>query len=832
MIAFLFLVSVIWLGLVLDEEFSISRGDLPVRLASAIVLGAFWGTWLVFLLAWAFGFGTGTLLTSVGIIFGINLLSWKFRNRGRAWLASLVAFDRSFWLASIIPVGLITLYFSACVWIAPNGDILFRGNTRDLAFHMATVSAFVEQTAFPPFNPQSAGAKLSYHFMSDFFAAILCKGGFSLFYSLKIPMVLLAFSLGTLTCHFFHSILKSRAATVFAGFLFFFGHIGIVNLLFGLAGYPSGNVPLSLGSWHGVLDHLTYPYYNFLNVIIDYFQPQLPFLFAFPLAALVLLALYRKCLEPAVIDRTTCFLLAVTAFLPLFHMHTFLTIAPLVGLLVLFERAPRTATVGASAGLSPETDLLGAPLIQSGAHPAPSVLLKFGLLLLAAIPVGAQLAFVLSQQKVAGFSGFDVASHLGNLPEIPTLLHAQRAWFWVRAAGLPLVIGLIGVSLSVAALRRSRDRERRGEIALLLLFVVTFSYFILINFFRFTPNWGDSNKFFLYLDLVLCLYAGRLLAGMWGKSRALRITAATLLAVGAILPTIVEWTERYTRTPERLFSASDLVVADWIRLNTPGDAVFLTANSTVHLVPALAGRRVVNGAYTRETGYADQAVEDLVFRAYQEANPSLITSAKVNYVMVGPAEEGLYYVNRETMDRRFTTLYDQSSRGARYSIYEVRDQTAADILREQEYERSRPFVWLSELKPASVQQQYDTLKINKAVSLQPLTLHGKRYASGLGTHANSEIHFSLDGLYTSFETVIGLDDSQMGGIGTIVFEVWVDDRKVYASKVLRGGDIPQEVKVSVAGAKELKLVVTDAGDGNHFDHGDWADAQLLKKPVP
>jgi len=830
MIAFLFLVSIVWLGLVLDGEFAISRGDFPVRIASAIVLGAFWGTWLVFLLAWKFGFGTGTLFASTGIIFAINLASWKFRRRNLAWLASLVVFDRSFWIASIIPVGLLTVYFSACVWIAPSGDILFRGNTRDLAFHMATVSAFVEQSAFPPFNPQSAGAKLSYHFMSDFFAAILCKGGFSLFYSLKIPMVLLAFSLGSLTCHFFHAILRSRAATVFAGFLFFFGHIGIVNLLFGLAGYPSGNVPLSLGSWPGVLDHLTYPYYNFLNVVIDYFQPQLPFLFAFPLAALVLLALHRKCMEPLVIDRTTCFLLAVVAFLPLFHMHTFLTIAPLVGLLVLLGGVKRNTAV--AAGAAPETDLLGAPLPPTGSHPAPALLIKLGILLLAAIPVGIQLAFVLSQPKVAGFSGFDVAGHLGDLPEIPSFLHAKRVWFWVRAAGLPLVIGMIGVMLSIAAFRRTRQSERRGEIALLLLFAVTFSYFILINFYRFTPNWGDSNKFFLYLDLVLCLYAGRLLAGMWARSRAFRATAATLLAIGAILPTIVEWSERYTRTPERLFSASDLVVADWIRLNTPGDAVFLTANSTVHLVPALAGRRVVNGAYTRETGYADQAVEDMVFRAYQEANPFLITTAKVTHIMVGPAEEGLYYVNRETMDRRFTTLYDQYSRGARYSIYEVREQTAADIMREQEFERSRPFVWLSELKPTSVQQEFDTLKINKAINLQPLTLRGKRYANGLGTHANSEIRFALDDHYASFETVIGLDDSQLGGIGSIVFEVWVDDRKVYNSKVLRAGGIPQEVKVSVAGARELRLVVTDAGDGNHFDHADWADAKLLKKPAP
>jgi lysophospholipase L1-like esterase len=33
--------------------------------------------------------------------------------------------------------------------------------------------------------------------------------------------------------------------------------------------------------------------------------------------------------------------------------------------------------------------------------------------------------------------------------------------------------------------------------------------------------------------------------------------------------------------------------------------------------------------------------------------------------------------------------------------------------------------------------------------------------------------------------------------------------------------------VNVTGADRLKLVVTDAGDGNGWDHADWADATLV-----
>ena len=847
MLSIVFLVATLWLGFVLDEEFSLSRGDFLVRLAAAIVLGCFWGTWIVFLLAWAFGFSVDTLVVGTATVLLCNLLAWRFRGRNLAWFASLFAFNRRFWQASVLPTVLFTAYFAVCVWIDGHGDIRFRGNTRDLAFHMGTVSAFLEQSAFPPFNPQSAAAKLSYHFMADFSAAILCRGGFSLFCALRIPMVLFAFSLCALTCHAFFAVLKNRSATVFAGLLFFFGHIGLINLAFGLAGYPSGSVPLSIRSWSSIEDQLIYPYHNFLNVVIDYFQPQLPFLFGFPLAMLILVALHRRFTLQTPTDRSTYFILGLIAFLPLFHMHTFLTISPLVALLVLVEPVPQPSltspgrgfvarlvglTMGDESAPRPRSreNLAAAHLPLGKENDSLHAPLRLLALVLAAIPIGLQLGWILSQEKAPGFSGFDVPKYLGGLPEIPNFLHLQRCWFWIRAAGMPLVLGLAGVLFTVGPSLRGSRPERRTEFALLALLCVTGFYFLVINIYRFTPNWGDSNKFFLYFDFVLCIYSARILASFWQKSLSLRIAACLLVSAGALVPTAIEWAARYRRVPERLFSACDQRIADWVRLNTPKDAVFLTANSTVHPVPALAGRRVVNGAYTRETGFADETTEALVARAFQQADPSLITTIKVTHVFVGPEEEGLYHLNRAVLARRYKTLYDQFCLGVRYSIYEINERSVEEVQRERDADNARPSVWLSELEPVFVGQEYGTLKYDLSFDLAPLSLDHLKYPSGLGVHAASEIRYNLNQGYTLFQSDIGVDDGQIGGIGSVVFQVWVDARKVYESRILHAGDPTEHLSIDIAGAQTLKLIVTDAGDGNHCDHADWAGAKLIRTP--
>ncbi len=830
MTSVVFLLAIVWLGLVLDDEFSLSRGDLPLRLAAAVVLGSLVGTWLVFLLAWCLGFHLGTILGATGLILLFDLASWR-RGRDRAWFRRLLSLDREFWRSFGPLVVLITAAFVFGVWRNADGDILFRGNFTDMGFHMGTVSAFLEQSAFPPFNPQSAGAKLSYHFMSDFFAAILCRGGFSLFYSLKVPMVLWAFALGSLACSVFSVVLRHRVAAICASVLFFLGHIGVFNLAFGLAGYPVGNGALTPLSWDSLEDHLTFPYFNFLNVLVDYFQPQLPFLFGFPLAALLLLFLFRQFVHREPAGRSNYFALGLVAFLPLFHMHTFLVLAPLVVLALATGRTvpaePPGGPGGGPASSAPGRAPRWTGLWRQGWRPR-SVLIMAATLLLAGAVILLQFAFLLSQPKAAGFSGFDVPARLGALAEIPDFLHAQRLWFWIRAAGPPFILGLAGFALPSNLRCRARDPDGRSRLALLILFVVTSGYFVLINFYRFTPSWGDSNKLFLYWDLVLCLYAGRLLAGWWERSRFGRGAAVSALLLGAVLPSAVEIGVRFWRPPSVLFTAGDQVAADWIRLNTPPDAIFLTANSYLHYVPALAGRRVVNGAYTRETGFADASVEKTVARAFQEADPQLITALRVTHIMVGPDEREHYHINRTLLARRHRLVFEQVSRGQRYSVYEARVITPAARAREREEEAARGFVWLSELDPDSV-TQFGALRFDESFDMGPLTLAGKVYASGLGTHAPSEIRYELGGRYAAFEAELGLDDSQLGGPGSIVFKIEVDGRVAFTSGLRTAGLPPLPVRVDVADAQTLRLLVEDAGDGNHCDHADWAGARLIKK---
>ncbi|MQA28774.1 MAG: hypothetical protein GEU82_02895 [Luteitalea sp.] len=108
----------------------------------------------------------------------------------------------------------------------------------------------------------------------------------------------------------------------------------------------------------------------------------------------------------------------------------------------------------------------------------------------------------------------------------------------------------------------------------------------------------------------------------------------------------------------------------------------------------------------------------------------------------------------------------------------------------------------------------------------PLSLNGVTYAKGLGAHGASDVRYALERSCSVLTAVVGIDD-EVGDLGSAVFQVWTDGVKRYDSGVLNGAMPGVSVDVSVAGANELALIVTDGGDGNSHDHGDWANARLI-----
>ncbi len=139
-------------------------------------------------------------------------------------------------------------------------------------------------------------------------------------------------------------------------------------------------------------------------------------------------------------------------------------------------------------------------------------------------------------------------------------------------------------------------------------------------------------------------------------------------------------------------------------------------------------------------------------------------------------------------------------------------------------------VALGELDPMSARQGWGQLLVDESVTGRTLQIGDRRFATGLGTHASSEIVYDLSGAYERFECWVGVDAAtRTYPQASVVFKVIADGRELFDSGVMRANTRAKPVKVPLTGVNELKLVVTDAGDGINCDHADWADAFLFGK---
>ncbi|MDX9973182.1 MAG: NPCBM/NEW2 domain-containing protein, partial [FCB group bacterium] len=141
------------------------------------------------------------------------------------------------------------------------------------------------------------------------------------------------------------------------------------------------------------------------------------------------------------------------------------------------------------------------------------------------------------------------------------------------------------------------------------------------------------------------------------------------------------------------------------------------------------------------------------------------------------------------------------------------------------FAQAEAVVRLEELDLKSMAQGYGTPQKATSIVGKPLQLGGKVYEHGLGSHSISEYLVDVNDA-ARFEAVVGVDD-ETNKQGSVVFQLWVDGKLALDTGVLRGGDAPKPISVDLEKAKYLALVVTDAGDGNTFDHADWADAKFV-----
>ena len=125
-----------------------------------------------------------------------------------------------------------------------------------------------------------------------------------------------------------------------------------------------------------------------------------------------------------------------------------------------------------------------------------------------------------------------------------------------------------------------------------------------------------------------------------------------------------------------------------------------------------------------------------------------------------------------------------------------------------------------------IEQGWGQPHANQSVDGHRLSIGGKKFEHGLGTHSASLFRIGLGGKGESFTAQVGVDD-EVGQKGSVVFKVIGDGKTLYDSGVLRGGDAAKTVSADLLGVKTLVLSVGDAGDGASYDHADWAEAKIV-----
>ena len=506
--------------------------------------------------------------------------------------------------------------------LSKDGFLVAANSHGDLMYHLRVINSFAYSSNFPPQEPIYAGEPLKYHFLFDFFSATLLTLGFGLAQAVLVPAVFMMACLFALIFCFGSRFCGSRAAGLFAAFLFAFSG-GWAYLLAYSPGIGFGELAKSVHDMY--IENKSQ--FVFGNILETALEAQRPFLAGFALFMAVMLmmlmalgAFGRR--EAGKSSASAILLCGVLAGLsPLIHGYVF------VGLLV-------SATA--------------ACLVFSGRK-----LRDLALFLAPAFVLAAPAAIFLLQGHGSGYPKLNIFWEADNLPD--------SLVFYVKNLGLYLPLLLGGLALA--------DRKRR------LFYLGPCALFLLANVAQLQWFEFDNYKLIAIWYLVGAFFAAGLLAELArrGGWLGVAVAAALLLVAGVdgILTFDYDWTNRYA-----VFGADEMGMAQWVIENTPAGAVFLTGQGHVHPLATLTGRRTVLGPYawvvphSLDYGTRSDEIHEVYSGGAEAA--AVIGKYGVGYVVVGPYESELRPNESFFAGPLFRKVYDENVGRDRWRIYEVK----------------------------------------------------------------------------------------------------------------------------------------------------------------
>lgn len=155
-----------------------------------------------------------------------------------------------------------------------------------------------------------------------------------------------------------------------------------------------------------------------------------------------------------------------------------------------------------------------------------------------------------------------------------------------------------------------------------------------------------------------------------------------------------------------------------------------------------------------------------------------------------------------------------------YAVIVVTICTASSV-------RGSETVWLSSLELSNVSTGWGHAQANKSVTGKPLSIAGRKFEHGVGTHADSIIRLTLGDSAERFSALVGVDDAAGSSRASISFKVIGDGKTLWKSSVMQLGEPAKQVELDMHGVNTLLLSAGSGGNDIAYDHADWAEAKLV-----
>lgn len=561
------------------------------RIGAGIVVGFILSTYIILLFEIVAGrfIDTTVILTSlIEIVISYTIIG---RIRGTASLnpKPLIAefhSDRVRYIGIIALTSFFIILQIAGVHHHGNGIWTSYNYGSDLLFHIGIGNSLI-YSGFPPVYPYIYNTTNVFPFIGDFYTQILSYNSFGILGSTYMVNFALWFSLICMLMLFFDKIGKNPRVSIFAVVIFVFFSLGLNFLIltgFNLSLPGMTHFSIDQISGRGLISTLSALYYNFSDPFVDNLIIQHDYLFGIPFVLLILTLVFSIFLDSQENRISNGYTLSaifagvLLGLLPLVNPFDF--IFAFLFSITLFMITLSSSIIRRGRSRDKGRNLINAKSLAS-------LWLAFGIT--AALVSLPSIIYISSQNKISNFYGnvlkVNIWYHSGI--SVIGMIYAHII-FWINSIGILFILGIIGLVYL----------PRKGKIA----FIPALIIFILINIFKFQPQFGDSNKLTTFFSLFLAISSAILLYKIFTfrKGRtgiALKFVSGMLfffIVCGGVAGTYYVFT-----TSSHTYTGLEAATTSWIVNNTNSKDIFQSNcfNHTYDFVTTTAGRRSVLDMY-------------------------------------------------------------------------------------------------------------------------------------------------------------------------------------------------------------------------------------------